>query len=118
MHRHQSRKARNSKNEIRNLALPCFRISRFEFRALLNLSLHALAFSLLVPAFAGLARADDPVKPDAAAVEFFEKDIRPLLVEKCHKCHADKKTSGGLSLTRRAAILRGGRTGPARASRD
>ena len=64
-------------------------------------------------AFAYTTRADEPAKPDPAAVEFFEKDIRPLLVERCQKCHGDKKTSGGLSLTSRAALLKGGENGPA-----
>src|SRR5207248_5133706 len=31
--------------------------------------------------------------------EFFEKEIRPLLVEHCHKCHGDAKPKGGLRLT-------------------
>jgi len=51
------------------------------------------------------ARADD--------VDFFEKEIRPLLAEKCQSCHGDKKTSGGLSLASRAVMLKGGESGPA-----
>src|SRR5262245_22251036 len=47
--------------------------------------------------------------------EFFEKRVRPLLVENCHSCHsaAAKKQRGGLHLDSRAAILKGGDTGPA-----
>jgi hypothetical protein len=54
-------------------------------------------------------------KPDAAAVAFFEKQVRPLLVEQCYNCHSAKanKTRGGLSLDSRSAILEGGDTGPA-----
>jgi len=50
-----------------------------------------------------------------ADVEFFEKKVRPLLAERCHACHSAraKKQRGGLSLDSRAAILRGGDTGPA-----
>ena len=59
----------------------------------------------LLVAPAGL-RAESP---DA----FFETRIRPLLVEKCQKCHAGQKTKGGLRLDSRAAILNGGDTGPA-----
>jgi len=55
----------------------------------------------------------DNSKPGAAEIEFFEKEIRPLLVERCQKCHGEKKTSGGLSLTSRTSILQGGNTGPA-----
>jgi hypothetical protein len=45
--------------------------------------------------------------------EFFEKQVRPLLAERCLKCHGDTKPKGGLRLTSRAAVLRGGDTGPA-----
>src|SRR3954465_14524569 len=54
-------------------------------------------------------------EPDAAAVAFFEKQVRPLLVEHCHGCHSAKanKLRGGLALDSREAILTGGETGPA-----
>jgi mono/diheme cytochrome c family protein len=45
--------------------------------------------------------------------EFFEKEVRPLLVEHCQKCHGDKKPKGGLRLTSRDAVLKGGESGPA-----
>jgi cytochrome c553 len=46
---------------------------------------------------------------------FFESRIRPVLVEHCYKCHADrgKSPKGGLRVDSRAALLRGGDTGPA-----
>ncbi len=48
-------------------------------------------------------------------VEFFEKRIRPVLVEKCYKCHAadSEKIKGGLLLDTRKSIRQGGDTGPA-----
>ena len=54
-------------------------------------------------------------EPDAASVAFFEKQVRPLLVENCHECHSAqaKKTRGGLALDSREAILTGGESGPA-----
>lgn len=52
-------------------------------------------------------------QPDAKALDHFEKNIRPLLVEKCYSCHGDTKTKGGLSLTSRETILKGGERGPA-----
>ncbi|MFO0930191.1 MAG: PSD1 and planctomycete cytochrome C domain-containing protein [Gemmataceae bacterium] len=52
-------------------------------------------------------------KPDAATVEFFEKKIRPVLTTACVSCHNGRKTRGGLTLENRAALLRGGDTGPA-----
>ncbi len=60
-----------------------------------------LVFSLAGPA------------PAFEAGEFFEKEIRPLLVEKCQGCHGEKKASGGLRLVGREALLKGGDTGPA-----
>ncbi|MBC7817890.1 MAG: DUF1549 domain-containing protein, partial [Planctomycetaceae bacterium] len=43
--------------------------------------------------------------------EFFEKEIRPLLVEHCQSCHGDKKQEGGLQLTSRELLMKGGETG-------
>ena len=50
---------------------------------------------------------------DAAALDFFEKSIRPLIVEKCQSCHGDKKAKSGLRLTDRASLLKGGEGGAA-----
>jgi hypothetical protein len=52
---------------------------------------------------------------DPRASEFFEKKVRPLLVANCLECHgADaKKVKGGLRLTSRAELLKGGDSGPA-----
>jgi hypothetical protein len=62
---------------------------------------------LFLPA---LARGGD-VSP--AEIEFFEKEVRPLLVQRCQTCHGAEKPKGGLRLTSRAALLEGGGTGPA-----
>ena len=53
------------------------------------------------------------VVPPALADDFFEREIRPLLVERCQSCHGDKKVRGGLKLTARQALLKGGDSGPA-----
>ena len=46
--------------------------------------------------------------------EFFEKEVRPILVEKCWQCHGDgKAVKGGLRLTSRSSLLKGGDSGPA-----
>jgi hypothetical protein len=52
---------------------------------------------------------------EPADIEFFEKKVRPLLVERCHGCHSTqaKKQRGGLHLDSRASILQGGDSGPA-----
>jgi hypothetical protein len=66
------------------------------------------------------ARDDDPANKPAAApalpresVEFFESQVRPILVDRCFKCHGEKKQSNGLRLDSREAALKGGDTGPA-----
>ena len=50
---------------------------------------------------------------DAAKVEFFEKNVRPILATRCQECHGPAKQKGGLRLDARATILAGGLTGPA-----
>src|SRR5437762_11436928 len=47
--------------------------------------------------------------------DFFEKKIRPVLVEHCYKCHSAsaEKVKGGLLLDTREGLRKGGDTGPA-----
>ncbi|MHC4878954.1 MAG: PSD1 and planctomycete cytochrome C domain-containing protein [Planctomycetota bacterium] len=72
----------------------------------------ALGTSLTL-APAGAASAAD--KADAAGLEFFERKIRPVLVEHCYECHsADaEEAKGGLLLDSRQATRSGGESGPA-----
>src|ERR1700753_2004647 len=48
-------------------------------------------------------------------VEFFENKVRPILAERCYKCHSHEspKLKGGLSVEFREALLKGGENGPA-----
>ena len=50
---------------------------------------------------------------DPAATEFFEKNIRPVLVDHCYECHGGDpaKIKGGLNLTFREGLLKGGEHG-------
>lgn len=50
----------------------------------------------------------------AEQIAFFEKKIRPVLAEKCYKCHAEnsEKIKGGFVLDTREGIRRGGDNGP------
>ncbi len=49
----------------------------------------------------------------AASVQIsFDRDIRPILAERCLKCHGEKKQSGGLRLDAKAFAMRGGQNGP------
>src|SRR5262249_45997702 len=47
--------------------------------------------------------------------EFFEKKIRPILVDKCYPCHSSKlaRPMGGLRLDTREGARKGGDSGPA-----
>ena len=45
--------------------------------------------------------------------EFFERQIRPILVEKCSRCHGAEKQNGGLRVDSIASLLQGGESGPA-----
>ncbi len=49
----------------------------------------------------------------AQEVEFFEKKVRPILVERCYECHGEKKPAGGLRLDHREGVLKGGDRGAA-----
>src|SRR3954452_18750573 len=64
-----------------------------------------LAFLLL----ATLALGD----PEPADLEFFEKEVRPILVQRCQGCHGPQKQKGDLRLDSRAAAIAGGKAGPA-----
>ncbi|MFM1560971.1 MAG: c-type cytochrome domain-containing protein, partial [Roseibacillus sp.] len=51
----------------------------------------------------------------AGGVDFFEKEIRPLLHKHCYKCHSTEaeKLKGGLLLDSRQGWETGGDSGPA-----
>ena len=52
-------------------------------------------------------------EPGRGAEERFEAEIRPVLVQTCFPCHGGKKTSGGLRVDTREALLKGGDRGAA-----
>jgi hypothetical protein len=43
----------------------------------------------------------------------FDAEIAPLLIERCIDCHSGAKPKGGLDLTKKAAMFKGGKNGPA-----
>src|SRR4051812_5137389 len=51
--------------------------------------------------------------PPSTDDEAFEKEIRPLLIEHCGKCHGTEKQRGGLRLDGREAMIEGGDSGAA-----
>jgi len=79
------------------------------------LSLFLLGLCGVVP-----VRAEEPAQTGDAAfseqdLEFFEKQVRPILKARCTECHGagSGDPKGGLRLDSRAGALQGGDTGPA-----
>src|SRR5262245_48039224 len=72
-------------------------------------ALPCLAAGVLMAVGGRLLAAEGP------AEEFFEKQVRPILVARCFQCHSAKsvKLQGGLRLDSRVGALKGGETGPA-----
>ena len=61
------------------------------------------------------ARAAEPAPADSInSSAFFDREVKPLLAAQCLKCHGGRgKAKGGLYLTSRDGILKGGDSGPA-----
>jgi hypothetical protein len=70
-------------------------------------SLVLLSGFVALPAWA----ADDDAQ--RAAMTFFEKEVRPILVERCFECHSNTKQKGGLRVDHIGYLKTGGDTGPA-----
>jgi cytochrome c553 len=81
----------------------------------MSVSLRLLATSLTaLTVLAKMAAGQPAPRDEAAAVEFFEKKVRPVLAGHCSLCHsADTKPAGGLRVDDRKGLLDGGDTGPA-----
>lgn len=77
---------------------------------LLGLIVFFVGGALFRPAYA------DPAydEPTAEQIEFFEKRVRPVLVEHCYECHSGdaRRLEASLRLDSRAAVLAGGDSGP------
>ncbi|MGE3316219.1 MAG: DUF1549 domain-containing protein, partial [Planctomycetaceae bacterium] len=73
----------------------------------------ALLCAVVITVDSARVRADE--KPDKAGIEFFEKRIRPVLVQHCYECHsaAAKEPKGKLRLDSRDASRSGGESGAA-----
>ena len=52
-------------------------------------------------------------EPEPKQIEFFEKQIRPLLVKRCFDCHSEGSVESELRLDSLAGMLEGGTRGPA-----
>ena len=67
-----------------------------------------LANILFLYAVGNVAAADDFTDKQ---LEFFESKVRPLLSQRCYKCHGVKKEESGLRLDSRGRVLQGGSRG-------
>ena len=68
---------------------------------------------LLLPA--SCARCKARRRPDAEGIALFEQNVRPILEQRCFKCHSAQaeKLQGGLHLDSRSGWQQGGDSGPA-----
>ena len=82
-----------------------------------------IVLALLITTFAVAAPAKllgqtgkpstDAARSDSSKLEFFEKHVRPLLIEKCYECHSHEsgESDGDLFLDSAAAMRKGGSRG-------
>jgi hypothetical protein len=66
------------------------------------------AIAILGVCLGPLAAANDEV-----AIRHFESRVRPVLIERCYKCHTGRRAKGGLRLDSAASLRRGGEAGAA-----
>lgn len=59
----------------------------------------------------GVAEQAGPSDPES--LQFFEEHVRPILADRCVRCHGGEKVAGGLNLANRSLLMEGGDTGPA-----
>ena len=73
-----------------------------------------LSGGLCIGAAVAASAADLPAA-NLEGIDFFEKKIRPVLIEHCYKCHSTEaeKLKGGLLLDSRDSMVQGGDGGPA-----
>ncbi|HLK55581.1 MAG TPA: PSD1 and planctomycete cytochrome C domain-containing protein [Chthonomonadaceae bacterium] len=67
----------------------------------------------LIPVFSSAQEKPAAGLPDAVGIEYFEKKIRPILVQNCYGCHSHtaKQSLGSLFLDSRQGTMQGGQHG-------
>lgn len=80
----------------------------------------AIAAFLCLAPFAEAQQPDDLARDTSAGIqlsqadrEFFEKSVRPVLIERCQDCHNSDNAESDLSVEHLADLLKGGTRGPA-----
>jgi hypothetical protein len=77
-------------------------------------SIYSVAGLFLLGVFAAAqTHSAPPISASADGGVFFEKNVRPLLANRCYGCHSSKldQPMSGLRLDSQAGMLRGGRSG-------
>ncbi len=77
------------------------------------MSSHPQLCAILIAAWSPFIATAQVAKPDAAVVEFFERDVRPVLASRCYSCHGPQQQFSSLRVDSREALLKGGNRGPA-----
>lgn len=80
----------------------------WDIRSMVSFARFAVVLALLTTLVPASADETLPVEQ----LEFFEKQVRPLLIQQCVECHGDKKQEAGLRLDIRSGFLKGSDSGP------
>lgn len=59
-----------------------------------------------------LAWGNADAEPAGPAIEFFEREVRPVLADRCYGCHGPEQQKAGLRVDHISTLLRGGDRGP------
>ncbi len=81
-----------------------------------TLGVRRLAWTLALPFWVVIFLVGPRVSAETSTpqqIEFFEKNIRPLLSQRCYECHSDKEQKSKLRLDHITTVLKGGERGPA-----
>jgi hypothetical protein len=69
--------------------------------------------ALILPVLVAISSHALGAEPPPEGIAFFEKKVRPLMIERCLDCHTGDEPESGLSMDSLAGLLKGGLRGPA-----